>query len=169
MAATSAFGQISFDENGNGMGPAGPLPHAVAVDPISGIATLVYTLPFPVTSGDLLLFEQQAATQQSDIVRFEQNQAFFFSDREAGETPDLADVAQLPAAQANAISLTENGPEGNNGVVYTPSTSTPGFPTTGVNVTYNIVSDVVPEPSSIALIVLGAVPMLIARRRLCVR
>jgi hypothetical protein len=129
------------------------------------MATLVYTLPSAVTPGDLLLFEQQVTTQQSDIVRFEGNQAFFFSDREAGETPDLADVTQLPAAQANAIPLTENGPEGNNGVVYTPSTSTPGFPTTGVNVTYNIMSDVVPEPSAALLAGMGGALLLFVRRR----
>jgi hypothetical protein len=161
LAATSAFGQIiSFDENGNGMGPTGPLPHTIAVDPISGIATLVYTLPVAVAPGDLLLFEQQTSTL-SDIVRFNgTNQAFFFSDHETGDALDLADVG-LPTPITPNTPMNENGPEGNNGVVYIPVAGGPG---SGIQ-QYNITSDIVPEPSTALLAGMGGALLLFVRRR----
>jgi hypothetical protein len=170
LCATPALGQISFDENGNGFYAGTVLPFAKTVDPISGIPTLTYTLPFPVAPGDLLLFEQQNTTQFSDVVRFggpNHNQVWFFSETEAGElNPDLADVAALPQALASAVNLLENGPEGNNGVVWNPppGSGAPGDPGTGVNLQYQIISDV-PEPGSLGLVLLGSALLLVLRFR----
>jgi len=171
LCATTTFGQLvfSFDENGNGTGPtSGPLPFAKAIDPVSGITTLSYTLPFPVAPGDVLLFEGTNSTVFSDIVRFggvNHNQVFFFSETEAGEPPDLADVPTLPQPQAGAVSLTEVGPEGNNGATWGPplGSGAPGDPGPSVGpAVYQIVSDI-PEPAGLALAALAG-GLLLARR-----
>jgi len=149
--------QISFDENGHGMGPAGPLPFGVNTSPPLAFQTLFYVLPFQVAPGDVLLFENPQHTLVSDMIRFSGNQVFFFSDKEPGETnPDLADVDLIPNPILGFVSLDETPfTEGNNGAVYTPVAGGPGDP--GFPVQYNIISDAVPEPTSLALAVMGAV------------
>ncbi|HWX19430.1 MAG TPA: hypothetical protein VN578_05940 [Candidatus Binatia bacterium] len=164
LCATTTLGQIvfSFDENGKGSGPGGPLPSTIAVEPVSGMATLSYMLPFPVAPGDVLLLEPTNSTGLvlSDLVRFggaNHNQVFFFSDAEANERLDLADVPVLPQPVTGAISLNEVGPEGNNGAVWAPppGSGLPGDPPSGVGpVTYQIISDI-PEPASFAFTALA--------------
>jgi hypothetical protein len=146
----------------------------IATDPISGIPTLRYLLGVPVTPGDVALSENPTSGLPSDLVRFVPNSAnpsqtylFFFSDKEAGDVPpfDLADVDQLPTPQAGFVNLLEVGPEGQNGALYTPTANQPGsYP--GLQVTYNILSDVVvPEPSGLALLSIGGGLLLLFRRR----
>src|SRR5262245_51222263 len=149
--------QISFDENGHGMGPAGPLPFGVNASPPLAFQTLFYVLPFQVAPGDVLLFENPQHTLVSDMIRFSGNQVFFFSDKEPGETnPDLADVDLIPNPTLGFVSLDETPfTEGNNGAVYTPVAGGPGDP--GFPVQYTIMSDVVPEPPAFALAGLGGV------------
>src|SRR5438874_114913 len=47
IAISAALGQFTFDENGNGMGPGGPLPSGFGPGP-GGPATVFYVLPFAV-------------------------------------------------------------------------------------------------------------------------
>ena len=147
---------ITVDELGKGNFNGQPIPSTIAVEPFSGIPTLQYTLPFAGTPGDVLLVEPQG--NFSDIVRFDgQGHLFFFSDREAGEAPDPADVAQLPPplTQFPVATKDEVGLEGRNGALYTPTPGQPGFePSSAAPVTYNIISDV-PEPGSLATFALG--------------
>ena len=166
--AATALGQvlISFDENGNGLGPSGgPLPSALTPDPISGVITLSYTLPFPVAPGDLLLSESQGTNVFSDLVRFggpSRNEVWFFSELEPGELfPDKADLLQVPPAATNAIPLVENGPEGNNGVIWLPlpGSGLPGAAGSAFGqVQYHIVSDI-PEPGGLSLAALGGLTL----------
>jgi hypothetical protein len=162
-ATTSAFAQykvVTFDENGNGNYNNLPLPFALAVEPISGQTTLMYTLPFVTIPGDVQLFETPGVNPGSDIIRFDgQGHAFFFSDFETTDVPpfDLAD-GQLPPpiAALQRVFILENGPEGANGAVYTPGSTDPGFELSGPLHQYNIISDaVVPEPSTGLLAGLG--------------
>jgi len=166
LTASVAPGQITFDENGHGFGPSGALPFIVGPDPLSGIVTLKYGLPFPVFAGDLVLSESDNPGVPSDILRFYMQSVFFFSERESGDVPpfDLADVATLPVPQQGFVSLVESGPEGNNGVVWIPPAGAPGA-SVGSTVQYNIISDgVVPEPSGIMLTFMGAMIAIVARK-----
>src|SRR5437660_9493797 len=82
ITATAARGQLApvtvfFDENGNGSSdstqiPFGNLnPSTTIPDPISGIVTLSYSVPGPVTGGDVLITEFEGAPV-SDLLRFVQ-------------------------------------------------------------------------------------------------
>jgi hypothetical protein len=95
VSATSVFATsiISLDELGNlkvdGVASQG----TIGRDPISNIYTLSYTLPFAGNPGDVVLAETPASGVASDILRFPGNgHAYYFSDLEAGETIDAADV-----------------------------------------------------------------------------
>ena len=172
VIATSALGQaagpaFTFDELGNGFDPAGaPLPSGIGIDPLSGIATLFYILPFAPTSGDVLIFETDNQNVPSDLLRFEQpnNTVFVFSDVGTNDPgPDPADVGLPPPPfQPNNVSIFESGPEGNNGAVWAPPPGGPGA-AAGFAVQYNFISDI-PEPTTLALVGMGGVLALICRR-----
>jgi hypothetical protein len=162
---------LNFDENGNGSvsvngGPFVPLHGVLSADPTNGgKLALLYTLPEPVVTGDVLIRGASDVTASnptglSDGLRFTNPAGniagtaagtlmFYYSDNFDGVT-DLADTG-FPAnlGSANFVFNTETGPEGNNGFTYLP----------GGNV-YNGISDApvsaaVPEPSSLALLALG--------------
>src|SRR5882724_12596086 len=87
IVVTAAFGQFTFDENGNGFGPGGPIPGVIGIDPLTGQPALCYALPFPTAPGDVLLFESGIQSNVvSDIFRFFQNNLYVYSEREVGET-----------------------------------------------------------------------------------
>jgi hypothetical protein len=140
---------------------------SLQVDPISGVRTLYYNWGQPTIPGDVLLLEPLSSLF-SDLLRFDgHGGVYFFSDMEPGEpNPDMADVPQLPPA-FNPVILDEIGLEGDNGAFYTPVSGQPGFDVSGLlpGVSYKIVSDVVPEPSSVALASLGTAALLVLRRR----
>jgi hypothetical protein len=173
--STSAQQIVQFDEYGVGTLNGNPLPFYIApspfaIDPISGLSTLTYQLPFPVRDGDLFLNEGTTTPPiSSDLVRFGNNSIggviYFFSD-----PLDPSDIG-VPLADnpfgvppPNAVGFpvlfaNETGIEGSNGYVYTPNPNLgdPGmFP--GALVTYSILSDgQVPEPSTFVLLGMGVV------------
>jgi hypothetical protein len=135
-------------------------------DPISGLVGWYYPLG-PSVPGDVVLLEPPAFNTLSDLLRFDGSGVFFFSDREAGEPPDNADVPVIPPPISPVV-LPEIGPEGLNGALYSPAPGQPGFDLSGIlpGLSYNIISDI-PEPSS-AAILLGAAAVLgfnVIRRR----
>ena len=170
-ALASAVAQptiIVLNENGFGTwfppgapGPL-PLPFSVGPDPSGGVATpvLIYTVPGPaLIPGDILLFENTNAP--SDVVRIWQgNQIIFYSDFEVGETNrDLADSGLPGFIQPNNVSVSESGPEGNNGGAFValaggPFGGGPGWDGNPVGTDYQIISDA-PEPTIPALAALG--------------
>jgi hypothetical protein len=172
-SVASSFAQtnrivVSFDENGNGsFGSTAFSGGLLPADPSGGIAgpVLAYTLPILVTSGDLALTEPNQPTGTfSDLVRFFnapgafQTVILFYSDFSAVDPPtDLADTG-LPQSP-NAFVIPEVGPENNNGALWTPSLGQPGFDLNNQAGTYNIMSDVVPEPAP-SLLLLGGVTLL---------
>jgi hypothetical protein len=180
MATTSAIAQLNvhftFDEYGNGVMtggvPADPnpytVPHSQAIDPISGITTLCYSLSTltttgAVTTGDILLYEQVGGQPVlSDIFRFYQQKLYVFSALEPGEPlSSLADVG-LVAVMTNSVSLTE----GPTGAIFKPLTfSDPGYwSSRGPVFTYTFISDV-PEPNTLALLGMAGGLLVISRRR----
>src|SRR5260370_40618398 len=123
---------VTLDENGNGMGPTGPIPFVMAPDPTpgGGGAVLTYILPFPVASGDVQLVNlSEFPNQQSDFVRYMASDAsvggapavLFYSDNgDTDLTHDLADVGLPQTLPGPAVGVTETGSEGMNSAVYTP-------------------------------------------------
>jgi len=139
------------------------LPAGLLVDPsggLPGVDVLVYLLPFTPVNGDLQIDETIGATVVlSDVVRFftlnNVNYLIFYSDN--GDGVDAPADTGLPGPlSTNVVQALEIGPEGNNGLVYTPTSGQPGFINTDFAVTYNITSDsTVPEPGTTSLLALG--------------
>ena len=179
VAATAVFGQItlSFDENGHATGiPNGFL----GPDPSGGVVgtpVLIYSLPFGVVPGDVLLTEEtnNPNALPSDIIRFwnptgnpNQSQMIFYSDisESTNEIRDLADVGLPVQLQSNVGGpFTETGTDASNFYDYTSVLFMPGSGATGP-IQYHIVSDgVVPEPNTCVLVVLGSGLLLGLKRR----
>lgn len=179
--SVSAFAQfsvnISIDELGNSdftntAGFNAALPFALQNDPgpggLSSALTFDLLNPPGLTAGDLILLEPDGQGTISDIIRFNPAELgpgegtgalVFYSD--IGEGADaLADIGFPTALYEGNITLTEIGPEGDNGFTYTPTSGQPGFVTGAAGpVTYTILSDgalAVPEPSTIALLLCAA-------------
>ena len=158
-----------------------PLVGVLAPDPGPGglPAALTYDLLGPpgLIPGDLLVQEVIGATQiLSDVIRFNPAgtapgypaSVVFYSDNGDGGDA-LADTGLPTAFYTNTFSLLEIGPEGDNGVTYTPTENQPGF-VPGFQVTYVIISDsAVPEPASASLVVLAGGLAFAAKRWLKAR
>ncbi|MGA2322774.1 MAG: PEP-CTERM sorting domain-containing protein [Sedimentisphaerales bacterium] len=171
LLTTAAWGNIvvSFDENGNGNvnnnGVITPLAYKMLNSPM--IPILAYQPPLPVYpfwSGDLVVMEP-GTTTISDVVRFVGAQFAVYSDNSDG-VDSLADIGIPEELLSNVVYVDEVGLEnGMNGVVYTPVSRQPGWPTLSGNdaVTYKFISDI-PEPATICLLGLGALSLLRKRR-----
>jgi hypothetical protein len=187
--SSAAFGQagppvtITLDENCNGTldfgtGNVQALPCSLLPDPGPGGLPLALTYNLlggnPI-AGDLILLEPGGSTAPitSDVIRFNAGQnggtAVFYSDIPNPGDSDLADTGFPNAFYTNVLTVTEVGPEGNNGFTYTPGANEPGF-VPGFTVTYVLRSDVtgIPEPASAGLILAGA-GILLARRHMLKR
>ena len=168
MTTASLFAQVyTIDEFGNSSGP-GISPGAMQLDPSGGLTVpvLVYNLPFPVVIGDIVLMEpgQPTTGPWSDVIRFWEpvpngpGQVIFYSDVSPSDPADALADTGLPSAliiaHPNPTFINEVGPEGNNGAVYIPGGLQGTIPG-AVGLQYNIISDV-PEPSAVALTIVGA-------------
>jgi hypothetical protein len=168
VTVTTALGQAGptwkVDENGPALlsGPvAGFANGAYKLDPISGLTGWYYPLG-PSTPGDLILIEPLVGNTNTitDLLRFDGQGVFFFSDLEPGQlNPDKADVPQIPNPVSPSFVRGEIGPEGNNGALWVPAAGQPGFDLSGQlpGLSYNIISDAVPEPNSVVLLLASAV------------
>ena len=165
--------RVIVDENGNGVfvDSSGAMSTLPLDNSVSG-APLVYKLPFLVTIGDVVLNEVsigQTTPTLSDVIRFANHtdptgggnswgQLIFYSDRESGETPDLADV------DLSGITIDTNNTQvfdeviaggGLNGKIYTPgltgASAQPGFTDKfgSTEPVYGLISDsLVPLPAT---------------------
>ena len=161
VASSTSFAQFALTINEFG-GSLNGIPFTIGPDPSGGVTTspvLIYTLPFAVTPGDVILTELgQPNGPNSDIVRFwnptgiNQTEIIFYSDFSTTDPADAPADVGLPTQFFNPIRITEVGPEGNNGAIYNALPGMPG--STSAPVQYNIISDV-PEPSTGALLLSG--------------
>ncbi len=168
IAVTTTLGQvITFDENGKSSSPFGPLPFGVAPSP-GGPPTLFYVLPFLASPGDVMVTEFAGQTQPSDLLRFDHDRVWVWSEQpEPGDPfpPDLADTGVPAPGPIFAGPFPEIGFEGMNGIIYIPGPGMPGFPVSGVaGVEYHFVSDV-PEPAGVLIATLGGGMLLLLRQR----
>jgi hypothetical protein len=169
---------ITVDENAHGTltntnGFNSALPVALLPDPGPGglAAALTYGLLNPpgLVAGDLLMVEPPPTLGQlSDIIRFNPNEnggsLVFYSDQFDADT-NPADTGFPAALYTNTATFVEVGPEGLNGLTYTPTAGQPGFAAgAGGPVTYVIQSDV-PEPVSLSGLTAVAGVCCIRRRR----
>ena len=177
LTTSSLFAQVyTFDEFGKSSSPASlpPIsPGVMQADPSGGLTVpvLVYTIPLPLITGDVVLTEpgQPVPGPFSDVVRFwnptgiNLTQIIFYSDVSAADPADSPADTGLPQQLINPVFIPEIGPEGNNGALYTPPAGGPGsFP--GALIQYNIISDV-PEPSTVALTIAGAGLLLVTLKK----
>ncbi len=178
---TTAWGQgtitLTVDEAGNGKlvnSATGTftLPSSMAADPGPGglASALTYNLLGPpgLVIGDVVMFEPGSG-EISDLLRFNQNGTLVFYSDNSEPDGDLADTGFPTARYTNLVRIPEVGSEGNNGAIYTPTSSQPGF-VSGVAfpVSYHFISDAeaVPEPGTLALLSsLGLSALLIVRSR----
>jgi hypothetical protein len=172
---------IRVNENGQGLftntsGFVSTLPVSFQTDngPGGFANALTYSLLNPpgLTAGDLLLSES-AGGAISDVIRFNPTEncngsigcLVFYSDNLDG-IDSLADIGLPTARYTNTVSFAEIGPEGNNGLTYTPLAGQPGFVAGSDGpVTYVLQSDSsVPEPSSILLLGTGLGALIVVCR-----
>jgi hypothetical protein len=162
---------VTFDENGTGTIVGGPFGGTPITLSVVGSHPLTYILPVAfATPGDIVLYEDPAQTQFSDLVRFSNgNQITFYSDLETNEAiGDLADVSVIPTT-TSTTKLTESGVEGGfQAVEWTPIPGSGGPGDSagfGFTTSYVVVSDV-PEPGTVTMLGLSVVGLLaIVRRR----
>jgi PEP-CTERM motif len=161
LLVTQASGAtITVDEFGNGavlLTVPVPLPFRFGNDPGPGGLNnvLIYMLPFAGVQGDVLLNDPGIGVL--DVIRFNgDGTLIFYSDNIDGfDAP--ADTPSPPLSfYTNTVTLTEVGPEGNNGATYAPTPNQPGFGVfAGQATTYVFVSDSVPEPGTMCLMGAG--------------
>jgi len=142
---------VVIDENGNGtLNTTQTLAHSFQIDtgPCGSAVTnvLTYHLPTPYvgTTGDVVLLEPQTG-RPSDLLRFNgDGTVMFYSDVSPTDPADsLADVGLPCQFYTNMFVAYEVGPEGSNGLAYTPVPGGPGWDP-NYPVTFNFLSDVPP-------------------------
>ena len=167
--------KAQFDEWGVGSSNNTALLYTYpALDPVSGLSTLMYRLPFPaVTPGDLIITESTGAV--SDLIRFGNDSisgiVYFYSDpADESPAPPADNPFGIPSYSAAFPPVSEIGTEGNDYANYFAAAGMPGSALQNGNalgVAYTIISDsaAVPEPSTVVLLGMSAISLLFCARR----
>jgi hypothetical protein len=152
---------ITVDENGNGIGTTEN--GSLRPDPGPGglPSVLTYNLPFTATPGDVALSGIEPGFPFPvvfDYIRFNGNGTLVFYSDNVLTFDSLADTPGPPLRfYANRNTISEVGPEGDNGALYTPIAGQPGFDPGAP--TYHFISDgsaaAIPEPASIMILSAG--------------
>ena len=157
LALPSAAAVISFDKNGNSSGTVGQ--GFAAADPGPGglAAALTYSLPFTGLQGDVLLLDITGSFLADDL-RFNGDGTMIVYGA-APPVTAIADTGFPLGIYANSVFLVLVGTPANNGIVYTPTATQPGFdasnPTYAFFAVITAAESGVPEPSSIGLVIAG--------------
>jgi hypothetical protein len=170
LPATILSDVITVDENGNGNDNGVPLSFTLGFDPgpggLSGV--LIYELPFSALQGDIFLTDADFFGLTLDVVRFNGNGTLIFYSDNIGGFDSLGDTTGPPRGNyTNMVTIPELGPEGNNGAIYAPTSSQPGWDPSIP--TYHFISDSVPEPGPLLLLGtgLGMLGLKLLGRRNC--
>ncbi len=169
MGAVSAT-TITLDQDGHGTDGTTPLPfRADGRNPVLPFQTpvLTYILPFAGVAGDVKLREPQTGIP-GDVLQFTGDGAvIFYSTPEPRSLAGRFSPPIFPFPVHNTVLLNETVSGVINGAFYTPTAGQPGFDASAP--TYHFISDVtssaVPEPASVALLVLGGAALLIGNLR----
>lgn len=159
------FAIYTLDNTGNAYYTAGDLsPATQATDPVSGLTTLEYTLPFAGTAGDVL-FQQNASGPVTDLLRFDGNSHVYFFSTDGVGSP--AYVAALPATGSPNAGpfILQNSSATLASQNYNPTSGQPGY-NAGTQYSVNVV---VPEPSPMVLGAMGCLVLLFFSTRRLVR
>ncbi len=167
FCSTGSATTITMDENGHGTNGTTPLPFtATGTSPVVPFQTpvLTYTLPFAGVAGNLLLVEPETGTP-GDVLQFTgSSTVIFYSDIPGdGALAEKFSPPIFPFPVHNSVTMAESA---SGDAFYTPTAGQPGFDASAP--TYHLISDVtsaVPEPGSIALLMLGCGALLATRRR----
>jgi hypothetical protein len=152
-----------------------PMPCVPTPDPgpggLSNALTCNLLGPPGLVAGDLML-QEVVGGPFSDIIRFNPagtgNAGYpaslvFYSDTGDEVPAPLADTGLPTALYANTFTALETLlPGGSSGIIYTPSSTQPGF-VPGFSVTYQIVSDT-PEPATVSLFLVAGGALLMGSR-----
>jgi hypothetical protein len=178
-AVDAALFTVTISENGiltfSGNGMTSTRKAHLDPDPTPGEDATIKVPTFgpvggTVVAGDWILFEDEDKKVKSDVIRFPDNgggkatKVLFYSDKDK-ESPGAFDVG-LPATTIkppDPLEFVEGPLNGSKakGIEYKPTEGQPGFlMSDNDSVQYIIISDPVPEPASLSLIVIGTVILL---------
>jgi len=165
VVGSAASVLISVDENGRGNINGNPVTFNIGADPGPGglLSTLIYTIPFTGVVGDVELFEPETGIP-GDVLRFNGNGTLIFYSAGVPGNTALADEPRPPAPVPNTVQFNETS---NGDMVYAPTSGQPGFDSSAAS-TFHFVSDApssIPEPQSVAMLMLGGVGLIIGRLR----
>ncbi len=164
FVGTSNASLVTVDEWGNGTYEGQALPSAIIPDPTGRLPeVLAYTLPFQplvvLDNGkplDLHVYEPSSQVL-SDLITFTGNQLLFYSDNDVADAPGDLGLPN-PDQIVGGLFVSEIGGEGDNYALYNPLGFRHGSNGSGYydDVTYRFNSDVVPEPTTWVLAIMGA-------------
>jgi len=135
-------------------------PHTQGTDPVSGMTTSEYNLPFAGTAGDVLL-EESVSGPATDLLRFDGSGDVYFFSTDGVGTPAYVPALPPVISPSQGPLLPESMGVQSFTFSYSPTPGQPGYNSETI---YDIIV-VVPEPSTLALGALGGGLLLLLNSR----